>query len=205
MSSPIEHVGRKKLVVFGDSCVGKSSLIDRFAGGVFDNKFFTSNEKSYSSKTIEIPEIGKSITLDIVDTAGQERFRSLARNTYRGASMVILVYDITKKESFVSIKNFWFKDIKEHGNLNIVIGIAGNKSDLHDRKAVSEEEARDFAESNGAVFGLTSVKDNTGIEELFKNIGRKYLELESDKQKQNQENKITPKKIKKKKIHCIII
>ena len=221
MSSPKEH--GQKLVVLGDSGVGKSCLIERFIRGVFNKDYIASTKENYSSKTIEIPEIGKSITFDIWDTVGQERYRSLARYFYQGAKIAILVYDITRKDSFDSVKNWWYKDIKEHGDPDIVIGIAGNKSDRYDDEEVIEQEARDFAKSNGAVFCLISVQNNSGIEELFRNVGRKYLEpiypnIESDKQKPNQKKESKQKnetgekdankkkeKKKKKKIHCIII
>ena len=105
--------------------------------------------------------------------------------------MAILVYDITHKNSFDEIKNWWYKDKKEHGDPDIVIGIAGNKSDRYDDEEVPEQEAREFAESIGAVFSLTSAQNNSGIDELFKDMGKKYLcpnssTIESDIQKPEQ-------------------
>ena len=175
------------------------------------------------SKTIEIPEIGESITFDIWDTNGREKFRSMAKIFYKGAKMAILVYDITRKESYDSVKNWWYKDIKEHGDPDIVIGIAGNKSDRYDDEEVPEQEAREFAESIGAVFSLTSAQNNSGIDELFKDMGKKYLcpnssTIESDiqkpeqKEESNQKIKFGEKDVdkkndgqKKKKNPCIII
>ena len=90
--------------------------------------------------------------------------------------MVILVYDITRKESFDNLKHFWYKELQEYGNKDIVIGIAGNKSDLYDNEEVSEKEAREFAKSIDAIFGLISAKNNSGIDKLFEDIGNKYLE-----------------------------
>jgi len=89
--------------------------------------------------------------------------------------MVVLVYDITRRDSFDSLKNNWYKDLKENGEPNVVMGIAGNKSDRYDDKEVSEQEAREFAKSIGAVFSLTSAEKNTGINELFKELGKKFL------------------------------
>ena len=175
------------------------------------------------SKTIEIPEIGESITFDIWDTNGREKFKSMAKIFYQGAKMAILVYDITRKESYDSVKNWWYKDIKEHGDPDIVIGIAGNKSDLYEDEEVPEQEAREFAESIGAVFSLTSAQNNSGIDELFKDMGKKYLcpnssTIESDiqkpeqKEESNQKIKFGEKDVdkkndgqKKKKNPCIII
>ena len=89
--------------------------------------------------------------------------------------MAILVYDITRKESFENLKTCWYHDIKEHGDPDIILGIAGNKCDLYEYEDVSEKEARDFAKSIDAVFYLTSAQSNTGITELFEDLGKKYL------------------------------
>ena len=170
-------------------------MIARFISGFYDDTIYVTNGASYSTKTIEIPEIGKSITLDVWDTAGQERYRALNKFFYQGAKMVILVYDITRKDTFDNLKNCWYRDLKENGDPNIVIGIAGSKSDLYDNEAVPEQEARVFAKSIDAVFGLTSARNNTGIDELFKELGKKFLnlnnsEIESDIQKQDKKQEI---------------
>ena len=109
-------------------------MITRFLIGVYDNTILATNGASYASKTIEIPEIGKSITLDIWDTARQERYKSLNKFFYQDAKMVILVYDITQKYSFDNLKNGWYKDLKKYGDPNIVIGIAGSKSDRYEEE-----------------------------------------------------------------------
>ena len=109
-------------------------MITRFLTGVYDNTILATNGASYTSKTIEIPEIGKSITLDIWDTAGQEKYKSLNKFFYQDAKIVILVYDITQKYSFDNLKNGWYKDLKEYGDPNIVIGIAGSKSDRYEEE-----------------------------------------------------------------------
>ena len=212
-----------KLVFLGDTEVGKSCLITRFIKGVFETNLKETTKANYVSKTIEIPDIGESITFDIWDTNGREKFKSMTRIFYQGAKMAILVYDTTRKESYDNIKNWWYKDIKEHGDPDIVIGIAGNKSDRYDDEEVPEQEAREFAESIGAVFSLTSAQNNSGIDELFKDMGKKYLcpnssTIESDiqkpeqKEESNQNIKFGEKNVdkkndgqKKKKNPCIII
>ena len=103
-----------KLVFVGDTEVGKSCLITRFIKGVFETNLKETTKANYVSKTIEIPEIGESITFDIWDTNGREKFKSMTRIFYQGAKMAILVYDTTRKESYDSVKNWWYKDIKEH-------------------------------------------------------------------------------------------
>ena len=179
MSAPVQGNG-KKLVFVGDSGVGKTCIISRFLKGTFNSSQLTTDGASYASKTIEIPEINEYLTFEIWDTAGQERYRSLTKFFFQGARMAILVYDITRKESYDSMKNDWYKQLKDYADPDIIIGIAGNKSDLYDEEAVSEQEARDFAKSIGAVFGLTSAQGNTGINELFKDMAIKFLSVNSD-------------------------
>ena len=207
-SQEIENVPR--LVVMGESGVGKTCLISSFIGEAFDSNTESSRKANYVTKTIEIPEIGKSITINIWDTVGQEKFRSFARIFYKNAKMAILVYDITRKNTFNEMKDWWYKDIKEHGDPNIIIGIAGNKSDRFIDQYVSEQEGRQFAESVGAAFRLTSAENCNGINELFKDVGRKYLELSNQNIESNQKIKIGEKdadkkkeKQKNKKKHCI--
>ena len=165
-----------KIVLLGDSGVGKTCLISRFISGQFDANVNSTNGASYASKKVEFPELGKSLVLDIWDTAGQEKYKSLTKFFYKDAAMVVLVYDITRRESFDNLKNFWYKEIKEHGEKDIVLGIAGNKSDLYDDEAVPEKEAREFADSIGAIFTLTSAQNNSGVNKLFENIGKKFLD-----------------------------
>ena len=155
-------------------------MITRFLTGVYDNTTLATNGASYASKTIEIPEIGKSITLDIWDTAGQEKYRSLTRIFFQGAKLAILVYDITRKDSFENLKNVWLKELKEHADPDVVMGIAGNKSDLYENEEVPEQEAREYAKSIGAVFSLTSAQNNSGINELFEDLAKNYLDHNSE-------------------------
>ena len=187
MSAPTAGQG-KKLVFVGNSGVGKTCIIARFTRGSFDPNS-PSGSAGFSNKTIEIPELNRSLALDIWDTVGQERFRALTKYFYQGAKMAILVYDITVKESFDSLKNYWYEDIKEHAEEDIVLAIAGNKADLYDKEDVPEDEARAFAKDIGAIFKLTSAQNNSGIDELFNDLAIKYLDpnLEinsSDNQKQ---------------------
>ena len=123
------------------------------------------------------PKLNKSISFDIWDTAGQELYRALAKNFYLNASIGILVYDIRRKSSFESIQNYWYEQLKESGEENMIIGIAGNKCDLFGEEDVDEEEVKKFAKSIGAVFKLTSCKECIGIDELFEECGKKYLEV----------------------------
>ena len=122
---------------------------------------------------IEYPDLKKNLVLDIWDTAGQEKYRSLTKFFYKDALMIIFVYDITRRESYENLKNIWYKEAKENMDPNAISGIAGNKCDLYDNEAVPETEAREFAKSINALFTLTSAQNKQGVEDLFKNIGYK--------------------------------
>ena len=177
MSNPTNEGEGTKLVFVGDSGVGKTCIIGRFLKGTFDDNVLSTTGSSYARKTIEIPEIKKKLVVDVWDTAGQEKYKALAKIFFKGAKMAILVYDITRKESFENIKNNWYKDIKEYCAPDVVIGIAGNKSDLYEYEEVSGKEAGNFAKSIDAVFYLTSAQSNTGINELLEDLGKKFLDL----------------------------
>ena len=165
-----------KLVFIGDSGVGKTSIIYRFIRGTFENNVDSTNGATFANKKIEYKEKNIILQFDIWDTAGQEKYRALTKIFYKDAGVAILVYDITRRESFDEIKNYWYHQIKDCAPSNIVLGIAANKCDLYDNEQVSEEEARKFADEIGAVFKLTSASTNTGIEELFKGVGCKVLD-----------------------------
>ena len=146
---------------------------------------------SYAGKTLAFDEFGgKCIKFEIWDTAGQEKYRALTKIFYKDAGVAILVYDITRKESFDEIKDYWYNQIKECAPKNIVIGIAANKCDLYDNEQVSEDEARNFANEIGAVFKLTSASTNQGIEELFKGVGCKVLDPNYSSDDSEKKNKI---------------
>ena len=201
MSAPLEGSG-KKLVFIGDPGVGKTCIISRFLKGTFDADQITTVGASYASKTIKISETNESLTLDIWDTAGQEKYRSLTRIFFQGAKLAILVYDITRKDSFENLKNVWLKELKDHADKNVVLGVAGNKSDLYEKEEVPEQEAREFAKSIDAIFCLTSAQSNSGIEELFEEMGKKFLDPNStinESENQNLDQAHKQKKDEKKK------
>ena len=201
MSAPLEGSG-KKLVFIGDPGVGKTCIISRFLKGTFDAEQITTVGASYATKTIKISETNESLTLDIWDTAGQEKYRSLTRIFFQGAKLAILVYAINRKDSFENLKNVWLKELKDHADKNVVLGVAGNKSDLYEKEEVPEQEAREFAKSIGAIFCLTSAQSNSGIEELFEEMGKKFLDPNStinESENQNLDQAHKQKKDEKKK------
>ena len=178
-----------KVVLLGDSGVGKTCIISRYISGSFDKNIASTNGASYCSKMVKFEELGKNLLLDVWDTAGQEKYRALTKFFYKDASVVILVYDITREESFNNLKNYWYNQLQENCK-NVVIGLAGNKCDLYEEEKVSEVEAREFADKIGAIFELTSAKNNTGINDIFEKVGNKYLDPNfQDKKKQDEEEK----------------
>ena len=166
-----------KVVLVGESGVGKTAIIHRYLYNEYDDNRITTSSPEYKNKILEYPEYNKSITFDIWDTAGQEAYRSVTRNFYINAAIGLMVYDIRVKDSFENIKTYWSEQLKEYGEENIILAIAGNKSDLFEDQKVSEKEVKKFAESIGAIFKLTSCKENIGIKELFFECGKKYLEV----------------------------
>ena len=128
-----------KAVLLGEAGVGKTCLISRFVNNIFENNTMTSVSASYATKTIVYDDLGgKSLKLEIWDTAGQERYRSISKLLYKDEGVAILVYDITERHTFNEIKDYWYKIIKENSQGNIILGIAGNKSDLYENEKVSE-------------------------------------------------------------------
>ena len=167
-----------KVVLLGESGVGKTSIISRFFNGTFEERIMSSTGASYVCKNITFPEFqNKIIKFEVWDTAGQEQYRSLNKIFYKDASICILVYDITNIKSFNALKEYWHHEVLESTPKGIVIGLAANKSDLDDREAVSEEIARNFATEINAVFMYTSASKFIGIDELFHDLGCKYLNL----------------------------
>ena len=165
-----------KVVLVGDSGVGKTCIIQRYVNNDYNENTESTSTSTYSYKTLDFKEYNKSISLDIWDTAGQELYRALAKNFYLNASIGILVYDIRRKESFESIKDYWYEQVKTSGEENMVFGVVGNKCDLFQEEKVTEEEGKKFAKEIGAVFQLTSCKENIGIVELFQQCAKKFME-----------------------------
>jgi len=165
-----------KVVLLGGSGVGKTSLITRFVSSSFNDKQSTTIGGYFINKEIFIEKYNKDIKLNIWDTAGQERYRSLTKFFYKDAKIIIFTYDITNNDSFDELKNYWFEQLKNLSMENIVIGIAGNKSDLIEEEKVSEEDAREYASKINASFRLTSALNNIGVEELFKELIEKYID-----------------------------
>nr|XP_022306678.1 ras-related protein Rab-8A-like isoform X1 [Crassostrea virginica] len=164
-----EHVIRVKLMLIGDTAVGKTSILVRFIKEVFDPIFITTIGIDFKIRTIELD--GKKIKLQIWDTAGQERFRTITTAYYRGAMGIMLVYDITNEKSFENIRN-WIRNIEEHASQDVDKMILGNKCDMNDKRVVSKEKGESLAIEHGIKFMETSAKASINVEEAFFTLAR---------------------------------
>ena len=162
-----------KVVLVGESGVGKTSIITQFIDQTFQEDQQSTTGGTFSTKSV-ICDGGKVLKFEIWDTAGQERYRALTKMFYKDANAAIMVYDITRKESFEELKNYWSQQIRDSSPEGIILAIAANKSDLIEQETVDEEEARNFGKELGAIFTSTSAKNTMGINNLFEEIAKKY-------------------------------
>lgn len=156
-----------KVVLIGDSGVGKSNLLTRFTRNEFNLRTLTTIGVEFATRNLHI--CSKTIKAQIWDTAGQERYRAIVNAYYRGAVGALLVFDITKHVTYQNVER-WLKELREFGESNIEIMLVGNKSDLRHLRAVPTEEAKAFAEKNNLSFIETSALDSTNVEEAFKTV-----------------------------------
>ena len=163
-----------KVVLVGESGVGKTSIITQFIDQTFQEDQQSTTGGTFSTKSVKCGN-NKTLKFEIWDTAGQERYRSLTKMFYKDANAAVLVYDITRKDSFEQLKSYWAEaeQIKECPE-NIIVVIAANKNDLIQKEEVDEEEARKFASDLGAIFVGTTATQVESINELFIEIAKKY-------------------------------
>ena len=164
-----------KVVLLGETGVGKTSILTRYVSGTFSQLVMTSTGSSFVTKNIEVDNKNK-VKFQIWDTAGQEKYRSLAKIFYQSASVAILVYDITTRNSFNGIKEYWSKEILNNSPEDIIIALVANKSDDYLEQQVSTQEGKDLAKEINAIFQCTSAKLGNGIDELFKLIAEKFID-----------------------------
>ncbi|KAK9239978.1 ras family-domain-containing protein [Lipomyces kononenkoae] len=168
-----------KVVLIGDSGVGKSNLLSRFTRDEFNLESKSTIGVEFATRSISVD--GKTIKAQIWDTAGQERYRAITSAYYRGAVGALLVYDISKNGTYENV-NRWLKELRDHADSNIVIMLVGNKSDLRHLRAVPTEEAKKFAAENNLSFIETSALDASNVELAFQNILTEIYRIVSAKQ-----------------------
>lgn len=154
-----------KITLVGDSGVGKTSIIAKFVTGIFMTDMNSTSGLNYSQKIYE--KNGEKICLNLWDTAGQEKFRALGQNFYKDSFIILIIYDISDRQSFKNIKEIWYPDINCYGEKFKLISIVGNKKDKYEEEEVTEDEAKSFADEINAKFFLVSANTGEGIEDMF--------------------------------------
>ncbi|KAK8643399.1 hypothetical protein V6N13_012699 [Hibiscus sabdariffa] len=156
-----------KIVLIGDSGVGKSNILSRFTRNEFALDSKSTIGVEFATRTLQVE--GKTVKAQIWDTAGQERYRAITSAYYRGAVGALLVYDITKRQTFDNVLR-WLHELRDHADSNIVIMMVGNKSDLNHLRAVSAEDAQGLAESESLSFMETSALEAYNVEKAFQTV-----------------------------------
>ena len=187
-----------KVLLLGDSSVGKTCFLLRYCDKTFQEAHLSTIGLDYRLKTMTLKS-GKNIKLQIWDTAGQDRFRAITKNYYKGANGIILIYDVTNLQSYENVKN-WITQIKDEANPNVIIYLAGNKVDVKDEeRVVKTEDGQRIADEYKLKFYETSAKSGINVniifEELVENVDEIYSKLEVPKTE--QKNKLYTGKTKK--------
>ena len=162
-----------KMILLGETAVGKTSIISRYVENKFSSDLMSSTSMTYVQKNIVIDK--QKIQLNIWDTVGQERYRSLSKLFFKDTKIVVLVYSITNKQSFENL-TYWLNLYKESIGDEAILGVVGNKSDLFLKQEVAEEKGEEFAKDNGAIFSLISAKDNkVQLDEYINKLIHEYM------------------------------
>ena len=206
----MEEIDKVYLFTLGNSAVGKTSFILRYTKNTFNNEYISTVGIDFLTKNALLPN-GKKYKVFFYDTAGQEKFLSIALNLMKGAEGILLIYDVTKRNTFEAITG-WVESIKEQKGENFPVVLIGNKCDLNEEREVDKEEGENEAKKNGFLFFETSSKDGTNVEEATIALISKVIELkknqntEKDDTDQNTKKsyKLNAKKIKKKRHSCCL-
>ena len=166
-----------KVLLVGDTSVGKSSLFLRFVDKLWNDAFVPTIGVDFKIKTLNINN--KNIKLQIWDTAGQERFRTIISSYYRGAHGILLIFDVTQTESFEGLKN-WLIEIEKNTNKNVIKLLIGNKCDLNEKRVISFDKGKDFAEQYNMKYIETSAKTDLNVTEAFGLIGKELMDASAD-------------------------
>ncbi|PVU99665.1 hypothetical protein BB559_000523 [Furculomyces boomerangus] len=178
-----------KVVLIGDSAVGKTNLLSRFKSNEFKLDSKSTIGVEFTSKTIQLE--GKTIKATVWDTAGQERFRVITSAYYRGAVGALLVYDIANRETYNNVK-YWLKELRDYADRNIVIMLVGNKSDLRHLRTIPTEDAKQFAQDNGLFFIETSALDSNNVEQAFRQTITEIYRIVHNKPAESSNEKVLP-------------
>ena len=185
-----------KIVLVGETGVGKTSLIMQFVDETFQKDQQSTTGGTFSIKTGKCDN-DKILKFEIWDTAGQEKYRALTKLFYKDVNAAVMVYDITRKQTFEELKNYWTEQIKENALSTTFLAIAANKSDLVGQEEVDEGDARDYAKSIDAIYMSTSAKNQQSVKDLFTALGKKFMKcgnITYDIEQDNEDNFPTKKR-----------
>ena len=180
------------ILLLGDSSVGKTCFLLRYCDKSFQEAHLSTIGLDYRLKSMTLQN-DKNIKLQIWDTAGQDRFRAITKNYYKGANGIILIYDVTNKQSYENVKN-WLTQIKEEANPNVIIYLAGNKIDVEEeQRVITTEDGQKIADEYKLPFKETSAKNGINVNEIFQELVEKIDETFSklDVPKGEQKNKLS--------------
>ena len=184
-----------KVLLLGDSSVGKTCFLLKYTDKVFNEVYMSTIGLDYRLKTLTLKS-GKKVKLQIWDTAGQDRFRTITKNYYKGANGIILIYDVTNSDTYENVEN-WISQIKEEASPNVVIYLVGNKIDMEDKRKVTTEEGQKIANENNLPFLETSAKSDININETFDNLVEKMDSVFSNLEKKSDSVPISGDKLNK--------
>ena len=185
-----------KILLLGDSEVGKSCFLMRYSDNVFVDNYITTIGLDYKLKYVQL-ESGEMIKVQLWDTAGQDRYRTIAKNYYKGSHGILLLYDITKLNSFENIRE-WIKDIREEVYEKAIIFLIGNKIDKNEERVITTEQGEKLAKEYDLPFFEASAKSGENVDEIFKALYKKISEVYIDIQKEKGAKLKTGNKKRKK-------
>ena len=175
------EIPKYKLIFLGDQSVGKSCILNRFMNDTFTEEYQATIGLDFQSKNVQIDN--QDIHLLLYDTAGQEKFRALIPMYTRDANIILLVYDVTSKDSFLHLSD-WLRDLTNVKKEEVIFAVVGNKTDLDDRREVNSNEGENYAKEHDFIFAEVSAKTGDGIEKLFDVILKEMLKKKSGYQPQ---------------------
>ena len=178
----VDHIF--KVLIIGDSSVGKSNILLRFSDNIFHDTFLPTIGVDFKIRNVKMAD--QTIKLNIWDTAGQERFKTITSTYYKGAHGIILAYDITDRESFNNVNN-WLAEVKKHAGPQVIKLLVGNKCDLENERVVTSKEAKEFSDSLGISFLETSAKQKINIDEAFMTLTKQIYELLPETERRGEE------------------
>ena len=181
-----------KILLLGDSSVGKTCILTRYSDNIFQEEHMATIGLDFKIKNVNLDN-GKTVKVQIWDTAGQDRFKSITKNYYKGAHGIILIYDVTFRRTFDNVKN-WINIIKEEVSDKVSIILVGNKIDDGDKRVVTTEEGQGIANEFGLSFFETSAKTGENIDRAFNDLITKTVEIFSKYEEKGQ--KLARKKTK---------